>query len=452
VWIEEETDMDVSAPTLHEIEPIERETIRRVTLRLMPLLMLGYFCAYLDRSNVGMAATTMVKYLGFSNTVFGFGAGLFFLGYFLGEIPSNLILNKVGARRWIARILITWGVIAALSGFVWSESSFYVNRVLLGLAEAGFYPGVLLYTTWWFPSYYRTRMMGIFQSASVISLFVGPPIGGLLLRMQGWGGLEGWQWLFIIEGLPPIIMGFVIWALLTDRPKDAAWLRPQQRTWLQERLDSEQAQREAVRKYSLGEAFRNPKLWLLTLAYVGQNGSAYGLVFFLPLIVKGLGVSTDWIGLVSALPYLCAFVAMIYWGYHSDLHGERTWHVAGAALLAAAGLAVCVLVGAGHPVVTMIALCVAMMGQQSLIPTFWSLPSAMLTGVAAAGGLAMINAVGNLGGWLGPSIFGLVKDATGSADIGLLCLAVGPLVTAIAVVLAGHDPRLERLMARPQRT
>jgi MFS family permease len=444
--------MTETAPTLREIEPIERETIRRVTFRLMPLLMLGYFCAYLDRSNVGMAATTMVKYLGFSNTVFGFGAGLFFLGYFLGEIPSNLILNRVGARRWIARILITWGIIAALSGFVWSESSFYVNRVLLGLAEAGFYPGVLLYMTWWFPSYYRTRMMGIFQSASVISLFVGPPIGGLLLRLQGWGGLEGWQWLFIIEGLPPIIMGFVTWALLTDRPKDAAWLRPQQRTWLQERLDSEQAQREAVRKYSLGEAFRNPKLWLLTLAYVGQNGSAYGLVFFLPLIVKGLGVSTDWIGLVSALPYLCAFVAMIYWGYHSDLHGERTWHVAGAALVAAAGLAVCVLVGAGHPVVTMIALCVAMMGQQSLIPTFWSLPSAMLTGVAAAGGLAMINAVGNLGGWLGPTVFGLVKDATGSADIGLLCLAVGPLVTAIAVVVAGHDPRLERMMSRSQTT
>jgi MFS family permease len=452
VGIKEETDMSDTAPTLREIEPIERETIRRVTFRLMPLLMLGYFCAYLDRSNVGMAATTMVKYLGFSNTVFGFGAGLFFLGYFIGEIPSNLILNKVGARRWIARILITWGVIAALSGFVWSESSFYVNRVLLGLAEAGFYPGVLLYMTWWFPSYYRTRMMGVFQSASVISLFVGPPIGGLLLQLQGWGGLQGWQWLFIIEGLPPIIMGFVTWALLTDRPKDAAWLRPEQRTWLQERLDSEQAQREAVRKYSLGEAFRNPKLWLLTLAYVGQNGSAYGLVFFLPLIVKGLGVSTDWIGLVSALPYLCAFVAMIYWGYHSDLHGERTWHVAGAALLAAGGLATCVLIGTGHPIVTMIALCVAMMGQQSLIPTFWSLPSAMLTGVAAAGGLAMINAVGNLGGWLGPSVFGLVKDATGSADIGLLCLAVGPLVTAIAVVVAGHDPRLERLMTRPQRT
>jgi MFS family permease len=410
--------------------------------------MLGYFCAYLDRSNVGMAATTMVKYLGFSNTVFGFGAGLFFLGYFIGEIPSNLILNKVGARRWIARILITWGIVAALTGFVWSEGSFYINRVLLGLAEAGFYPGVLLYMTWWFPSYYRTRMMGIFQSASVISLFLGPPIGGLLLMLQGWMGLQGWQWLFIIEGVPPIIMCYVTWMLLTDRPHDAAWLTPAQRTWLQNRLDSEQAQKEAVRKYSLGQAFSNPKLWLLTLAYVGQNGSSYGLVFFLPLIVKGLGVGTDWIGMVSALPYLCAFVAMIYWGYHSDLHGERTWHVAGAALVAAGGLAACVLIGVGHPVLTMIALCVAMMGQQALVPTFWSLPSAMLTGVALAGGLAMINAVGNLGGWAGPFVYGLIKDATGSADIGLLCLAVGPLVTAIAVILAGHDRRLERLMDR----
>jgi len=440
--------MDASSSTLHSIEPIERETIKRVTWRLMPLLMLGYFCAYLDRSNVGMAATTMVKYLGFTNAVFGFGAGLFFLGYFLAEIPSNLILNKVGARRWIARILLTWGVIAALTGFVWDEWSFYVNRVLLGLAEAGFYPGVLLYLTWWFPSYYRTRMMGMFQSASVISLFIGPPIGGLLLLMQGWLGLQGWQWLFIIEGLPPIIMCFVIWSLLTDRPTDAAWLRPEQRTWLQQRLDSESAQREAVRKFSLGQAFSNPKLWLLTLAYVGQNGSSYGLVFFLPLIVKGLGVPNDWIGLVSALPYMCAFVAMIYWGYHSDISGERTWHVAGAALVAAGGLATCVLIGVGHPVLTMIALCIAMMGQQSLVPTFWSLPSAMLTGVAAAGGLAMINAVGNLGGWLGPSVYGLIKDATGSADIGLLCLAIGPLVTAIAVVLAGHDRRLERMMVR----
>jgi ACS family tartrate transporter-like MFS transporter len=430
------------------IEPIERQTMRKVSWRLMPLLMLGYFCAYLDRSNVGMAATTMIGDLHFSNAVFGFGAGLFFFGYFLAEIPSNLILHRVGARRWIARILLTWGILAALTAFVWNEWSFYGNRILLGVAEAGFYPGVLLYLTWWFPSFYRSRMMGLFQSASVISLFIGPPVGGLLLQLHGLAGMHGWQWLYLLEGLPPIITCVIVFFLLTDRPHDAKWLTQEQRTWLQTRLNSEEAQREAVRKFSLVEAFSNYKMWLLTVAYFGQNISSYGLVFFLPLIVKGLGVSTNWIGITAALPYICAFVAMIAWGYHSDITGERTWHVAGAALLAAGGLATCVIVGVGHPVITMIALCVAMMGQQSLIPTFWSIPSAMLTGVAAAGGLAMINAVGNLGGWFGPSVYGIIKDATGSTNLGLLFLAVGPLLTAICALAVGHDRRLERIPAR----
>jgi MFS transporter, ACS family, tartrate transporter len=430
------------------IEAIERQTMRKVSWRLMPLLMLGYFCAYLDRSNVGMAATTMIGDLHFSNAVFGFGAGLFFFGYFLAEIPSNLILHRVGARRWIARILLTWGILAALTAFVWNEWSFYGNRILLGVAEAGFYPGVLLYLTWWFPSFYRSRMMGLFQSASVISLFIGPPVGGLLLQLHGLAGMHGWQWLYLLEGLPPIITCVIVFFLLTDRPHDAKWLTQEQRTWLQTRLNSEEAQREAVRKFSLVEAFSNYKMWLLTVAYFGQNISSYGLVFFLPLIVKGLGVSTNWIGITAALPYICAFVAMIAWGYHSDITGERTWHVAGAALLAAGGLATCVIVGVGHPVITMIALCVAMMGQQSLIPTFWSIPSAMLTGVAAAGGLAMINAVGNLGGWFGPSVYGIIKDATGSTNLGLLFLAVGPLLTAICALAVGHDRRLERIPAR----
>jgi MFS family permease len=307
---------------------------------------------------------------------------------------------------------------------------------------------VLLYLTWWFPSYYRTRIMGLFQSASVISLFVGPPLGGLLLKLDGVAGMHGWQWLYVIEGLPPIIMCLVTYMLLTDRPHEANWLTAEQRTWLQDRLDSENAQREAVRKFSLMSTFTNWKMWLLTAAYFGQNISSYGLVFFLPLIVKGLGVGTNWIGLTSAVPYICAFVAMIAWGYHSDLTGERKWHVAGASLVAAGGLAACVLIGSGHPVITMLALCVAMMGQQSLGPTFWSIPSAMLTGLAAAGGLAMVNALGNLGGWFGPSIYGVIKDATGSSDLGLLFLALGPLLTAICVLIVGHDRRLERIPGR----
>jgi MFS family permease len=440
--------MDVNAPVLHGIEPIERETIRRVAWRLIPLLMLGYFCAYLDRSNVGMAAPTMITDLHFSNAVFGFGAGLFFLGYFLFEIPSNLILNTMGARRWIARILITWGIIAALTACVWNEWSFYGNRVLLGLAEAGFFPGVVLYLTWWFPSYYRTRMMGIFQSASVLSLFIGPPVGGLLLHLHGQLGLAGWQWLYLLEGVPPVVMCFVTWMLLTDRPRDAAWLTPEQRDWLMERLESERAQREAVRKYSLVEALTNPKIWLLTATAFCLNAGAYALVFFLPLIVKGLGVSTDWIGLVSALPYLCAFVGMIAWGYHSDLTGERLWHVGGALLLCGVALGVCVFIGVGHPVVTMMALCVATTCLMSSAPVFWSIPSAMLTGAAAAGGIALINSVGNLGGWLGPTVYGLVKDATGSTDIGLLVLAAAPIIGVLALVAAGHDRRLERMLPR----
>jgi MFS family permease len=440
--------MDVAVPTERGVDPLERETIRQVAWRLLPLLMLGYFCAALDRANVGMAALTMNQQLGFSNAVFGFGAGLFFFGYFLAEIPSNLILNTFGARRWFARILLTWGIISGLTAFVWNDWSFYSIRFLLGLAEAGFLPGVLVYLIWWFPAYYRSRMMGIFYSSGTISLIIGPPIGGLLLQLNGVLGLAGWQWLFLVEAAPPVIMCVVMWRLLTDKPTDATWLRPEQRIWLSERLASERAQREAVRKYSLGEAFYNPKIWLLTLAYIGANISMFGLQIFLPLIVKGLGASTNMIGLISAVPFVFALVAMNYWARHSDLTGERTWHVAGAALLCAAGLGACILIGVGHAVVTMMALIVAAMGAWALCTTFWALPSAMLTGAAAAGGLAMINAVANLGGWFGPWLFGLVKDATGSDNIALLCLALAPAVSALAVIAAGHDRRLERIPSR----
>ena len=296
-----------------QLEPLEHETIKRVAWRLIPVLMLGYFCAYLDRVNVGFAKLTMQHSLGFSEAVFGFGAGVFFIGYFLAEIPSNLILNRVGARKWIARILLTWGIISGLTAFVWNDWSFYTIRFVLGLAEAGFYPGIVLYLTWWFPSYYRSRMMGIFQSASVVSLIVGPPVSAWLLTLDGALGLQGWQWLFLIEALPPIIMCVVTWVLLTDRPKDAAWLRPEQRTWLQQRLDSEQSQRESVHRFEFGETMRNARVWMLTLVYFGQNVSGYGLLFFLPTIVKSFGVSTLMNGVVSAVPFVFAAVAMIYW-------------------------------------------------------------------------------------------------------------------------------------------
>lgn len=436
--------MDVHAGQLPDLKTIEQETIRRVAWRLMPLLMLGYFCAYLDRSNIGMAAPAMMADLHFSPSMFGFGAGVFFLGYFLAEVPSNLILNRVGARRWIARILITWGIISGLTAFVWNDWSFYGVRLLLGLVEAGFYPGVVLYMTWWFPSSYRTRMIALFQSASVISLIIGPPVGGLLLRMNGIWGLTGWQWLYIIEALPSIAMCVVIWRLLTDRPKDATWLKPEQRAWLVARLESERTESEAARKFSLGQAFYNPRVWLISIAYIGTNGVLYGVAFFLPLIVKGLGVNTGMIGIVSALPYVVALFVMNYWGWHSDKTGERKWHAAGACLVCAAGLAACTFIGVGHPVIIMLALTCAIVAQQSISGPFWAMPCAFLTGTAAAGGIGMINAIGGLGGWIFPWVFGVVKQATGDYNVALLCLALGPALSGLFLLAAGHNLRTGR--------
>jgi len=431
-------------PTAQRVEPIERETMRRVIWRFLPILMLGYFCASLDRANVGMAATTMKSALGFSNTQFGFGAGVFFWGYLLAEIPSNLIMNRVGARLWISRILITWGLISAFTAFVWNDWSFYGIRFLLGIAEAGFFPGILLYITWWLPSHYRSRMTAMFMSGGVLAQVLGPPIGGLLLQLDGLFGLAGWQWLFIIEALPTFAAAVATWQLLTDRPADAAWLEPNQKAWLIERLSSEETQREAVHKYSLRDVFSNPKLLALTAAEFGHQVIGYGLVFFFPLIVKELGVATAWIGVVSALPYLLGFVAMIAWGFHSDRTGERVWHAASTCFVVTAGLVACIMFGTGYPIAMMAVLCITVMANQSFAPCFWSIPSTMLTGAAAAGGLAMINSFGNLGGSVGPLLYGLVKDATGNTSIALLSLAAGPLLCGIIIVLVGHDRRLER--------
>ena len=430
-------------------DTLERDTIRRVTWRLIPILMFGYFCASLDRANVGMAATTMSPALHFSNAEFGFGAGIFFLGYLLAEIPSNLVLDRFGARLWLARIMITWGIIAGLTAVVWNAWSFYTIRFILGFAEAGFFPGVLIYITWWFPARYRSRMVAWFMSAGVMSQIFGPPIGGLLMRLHGALGVQGWQWLFIIEALPSIIAGFLILGLLTDRPRSAAWLSPEARDWLDRRLTTERTQQESVRKFTLRDALTNPKVWWLTFVAFGHQYANYGLVFFMPLIVKGLGVNRDWIGTVAAIPYLFGFAAMILWGYHSDRTGERVWHAASTMFVVAIAMVVCKFIGIAHPVWLMAVLCIAIMANQSFAPCYWSIPGTMLTGTAAAGGIAMINALGNLGGWVGPSVYGAVRDASGSTAIALLVLAIGPLISGIVLVLVGHDRRLEQVPVEP---
>lgn len=440
----------MSASLLREedMEKLEKETIRKVAWRLMPLLMLGFFCAWLDRSNVGMAAPTMRTDLGFSNAIFGFGAGVFFLGYFIAEIPSNLLMARYGARVWFARILITWGLISGLTAFVWSSASFYGVRFLLGMAEAGFYPGVVLYLTWWFPSAYRTRMMAIFSTCFALSLVVGMPLSGLILQLEGALGLHGWQWLYVVETIPPVVMCVVMYRLLTDSPDKASWLSHEQRAWLTERIASEKVQREAVHKFSFWQAMTNPKVWALTVTYFLLMGSNYGLAFFMPMIVRDVGVSASWLGIVSAIPYLFALPGQLFWGWHSDITGDRTWHVVGSCIVCACGMASCALIGGGNPYLMMVALVVGVVGQSSITPVFWSIPSALLTGTAAAGGLALINSVGNLGGWLGPFVYGLIKDATSSDNLALLSLSVAPVVAACIIVGVGHDRRLERIVPR----
>lgn len=424
---------------------IERTTMRRVVRRLIPLLMVCYFIAYLDRVNVSFAGLSMSRDLNFSHAVFGFGSGVFFVGYFLFELPSNLILEKVGARRWIARILITWGIISGLTAVVRGSGSFYGARFLLGLAEAGFYPGIILYITWWFPSFYRSRIVGLFMTAIPFSVIAGSIVSGAILSLDGFLGLAGWQWLFILEAVPAVLLGVVVLVVLTDHPHGADWLTPAQRQWLTGRLAAERAQSENVRRFGLGEALANSRVWLLTLVYFGQNVAGYGLVIFLPQIIKRFDVSNVATGFINAIPFAFAAIAMIAWGVHSDRTGERNRHCAAACFLCFLGLAACTFIS--NPIVLMIAIVFAQMGQSAIAPTFWTLPASMLTGTAAAGGIALINSVGNLGGFVGPYVMGLVRDASGSFALGLLAIACGTLISGVVLLLIGHDQRLEQLPA-----
>jgi MFS transporter, ACS family, tartrate transporter len=436
-----------AAALSHEITDLERQTMARVARRLLPLLMACYFVAYLDRVNVGFASLTMNKALGFSSAVYGFGGGIFFLGYFIFEVPSNILLAKVGARVWIARILITWGIISGCTALTSGPLSFYSVRFLLGLAEAGFFPGIILYLTWWFPSYYRSRIVGVFMAAIPLSNILGSIVSGFLLDLDGAFGIAGWQWLFILEAVPAVILGASFYLFMTDWPADAHWLAPAQRDWLIARLDSEKARREAIRSYSLKQALTDKRVLMLSLAYFGGTFSGYGIALFQPQIVHRLAAGFGMTGIINAIPYVFGACAMILWGRHSDRTGERPRHVAIAYSVGAAGLIATALMT--DPILTMTMLVVASIGGSSTGPTFWSLPTAMLSGTAAAGGIALINALGNLGGFFGPYLFGLIKDATGgSFTFGLIALAVGPIMSALIVLALGHDRRLEHIPGR----
>jgi D-galactonate transporter len=420
---------------------IETSTIRAISWRLIPFLVLAYFFSYLDRVNLGFAALTMNEELKFTPLIFSWGAGIFFIGYFIFEVPSNLALEKFGASRWIARIMVTWGIISALMALVSGVWSFYVLRFLLGVAEAGFFPGIILYLTYWYPAEYRARFLAAFAIAVPISTVIGAPISGLLLGLDGVMGLRGWQWLFILEGIPSILLGIVTWFYLTDKPERADWLTSEQKAWLSARLNSEIAAKQAVKHLTLGEALSSRKVIALSAIYFGFVGALYGMQFWLPQIVKAFGLTNAQTGFVTAIPYLFGTIAMILWARHSDATRERVMHVGAPLLLTAAALAVSSYLT--DPTLTMVALTVAAIGVFCTFGVFWTLPTAWLSGTAAAGAIAMINSIGNLAGFGGPYLIGWVKETTGNTSTGLLVLAILPLIAGILVFLGGHESKQE---------
>ena len=427
---------------------LESSTIRTVSWRLIPFLVLAYFFSYLDRVNLGFAALTMNAELNFSPTVFAWGAGIFFIGYFIFEVPSNLALEKFGASRWIARIMVTWGIISASMALVSGVWSFYTLRFLLGVAEAGFFPGIILYLTYWYPAEYRARFLAAFAIAVPVSTVIGAPISGLLLGLDGVMGLRGWQWLFILEGIPSVLLGIVTWFYLTDRPEHASWLTAEQKAWLAAKLNGEIAAKEAVQRFTLGQALASPKVITLSLIYFGFVGALYGMQFWLPQIVKAFGLTNAQTGFVTAIPYLFGTIAMILWARHSDASRERVFHVGSPFFLTAIALAVSSYLT--DPTATMAVLTLAAIGIFCIFGVFWTLPTAWLSGTAAAGAIALINSIGNLAGFGGPYLIGWVKEATGSTSTGLLVLAVLPLIGGILVFAGDHGSRAE--FAGPSQT
>ncbi|GJD66898.1 Putative tartrate transporter [Methylobacterium frigidaeris] len=431
--------MNATGDTPQTLEAeIEASTMRRVILRLVPFLMVCYFFALLDRVNVGFAALQMNHDLGLTPAMFGFAASLFFVSYFLVEVPSNLALQRIGARRWIARIMITWGLITMAMALVTGPYSLYAMRFILGAAEAGFFPGAILYLTYWLPSRYRARVLATFTVSIPLATFLGSPLSVALLELDGLFGLRGWQWLFVLEGMPTVLLGVACLFVLTDKPKDAAWLAPAQRDWLVGRLAAEAAGKTPVGHISLWGLARNK--YFLTMALVCAGASATGstLSVWQPQIIKSFGLTNLQTGFVNSVPYGVATVLMILWGRHSDRRAERTWHTAIPLLLAGIGLAVLNL--AAGITMTIVAVTFALVGAYAFKGPFWALSAGWLSAGTLAAGLAGINAIANLiGGGLMVNIVGLVKTATGSFALGLLPVALLDVAAAVCVLVISRS-------------
>jgi ACS family tartrate transporter-like MFS transporter len=410
-------------------------TLRKVMGRLLPFIFLCYIVAYIDRVNTGFAAKSLQGDLGLSKAEFGRGAGLFFLGYFLFEIPSNMILRRVGARLWIARIMIVWGLVSMGMIFVKGVWSYYAIRVLLGLAEAGFFPGMVLYLTYWIPARERARAGALFMIAAPVAMAVGAPLSGALLDMHGHMGLKGWHWLFLVEGIPAILLGVLTLKFLTESPEKATWLTTEEREWLKTELEAERARRAAQTSTAAVQSLSNPKVWVLCLIYFLNSSVTYGLFLWLPQMLeeatelKGLKL-----GLISSIPFMAAIAGMIAICKHSDRTGERKYHVAACAVTAAIGLVLAVLFR-HSPALLVLSFALCQLGQRAVMPVFWAIPPIFLGGAAAAAGIALINAIGNLGGYFGPDMMGFLTKESKDYSKGILVLAACMIGVAVTVSL-----------------
>ncbi len=429
-------------------DELETRVLRKVTARIVPFIMLLYFVAFIDRVNIGFAALTMNRDFGFSPAVFGFGAGIFFWGYFLFEVPSNIALHRIGARIWIARIMITWGLISAGMALVQGPLSFYVLRFLLGAAEAGFFPGIILYLSYWFPARQRAAVTALFMAAAPLSTAIGSPLSGALIEMEGLLGLKGWQWLFLVEALPAIVLGFVVLAVMTDRPELARWLADDERRWLVETMNAENADKAATASHSIRRGLTEPRVLALSFVYFGTSAGLYTLGVWAPQIIRQFALSALEVGFLNAIPPTVAVIAMVVWARHSDRTYERTWHVILACLLSALGLALAATATGLVGVVTALAL--VNIGISSSKPPLWSMPTMFLSGPAAAAGIATINSIGNLGGFIGPAMIGWIKDKTGGFVGGLYFVGGLLLISAALTLLLARSQQAKAEPVAPR--
>jgi ACS family tartrate transporter-like MFS transporter len=418
---------------------IEQQTMRKVYLRLLPLAMVVYFFCYLDRINVSFAALQMNADIGLTAAAYGLSSTAFYIGYCLFEVPSNVILDKVGARIWIARIMITWGLCSAATAFATGPISFLTIRLLLGFAEAGLFPGIVLLFTYWFPDHHRARIISSFTLALPISVALGAPISTAIFELNGFLGFAGWKWIFLLEAVPTVLVGIFVLFALTERPAKAAWLNAEEKNWLISTLEQERRAVEQARTFSMWQALVNPKILLLSVNYLGIVTASLGLLLFIPQIIKSLGTSNMGAGYATTLAYICGAVSMLTWGWISDRMGERRWNLFWACTLATVGLVI-----AGTMMGTwwaLVGMCIATAGFYGTKGPFWSMPSMMLTGAAAAAGIAWINSIGNVGGAVGPALVGWIKDVTGSYSGGLYGLAVFTGISALISAFWLYIPR-----------